>query len=147
MNVTFLGTNQPCLPHSLLLLKLELPEGPRETCLGLKEAEGSPAAPPHYEGHLVFRELPEGCCYRVRGLCPPLSFHSNLDWECLHFLPVLETTAGPGRRVAKLKMSSQLPRIKALFSSIYVRRKGGTEGWLWVQLGSNVGLLKMVEPV
>lgn len=70
---------------------------------------------------------------------PALSFHSTPDWERLHFLPVSETTAEPGWRVAKLKMSSQLPRIEGLFSSIYVRRKGreGEKwgGWLWIQLG------------
>lgn len=80
-----------------------------------------------------------GAAGGLEAWTPILSFHSTPDWERLHFLSVSETTAEPGWRVAKLKMSSQLPRIEGLFSSIYVRRKGG-EGrrrgsWLWIQLG------------
>lgn len=70
----------------------------------------------------------KGATVGLEAWAPPLSFHSNRDGECLHFLPVSETTAEPGWRVAKLKMASQLPRIGILFSSIYVRRKRGEQG-------------------
>ena len=68
---------------------LALPEGPCETCLGWKETEGSPAAPPMLLKDTLSPEgTQRGAAGGLEAWTPVLSFHSTPDWERLHFLSV-----------------------------------------------------------